>query len=73
MAVQELPSAYNNEPDNPRKCDLLPLCQCNGGVSILMAEPLQALHSIKRGQAPSWGLEDSRGKRTCVSPASGGR
>lgn len=28
--MHELPSAYNNESDNPRKCDLLPLCQHNG-------------------------------------------
>lgn len=28
--MHELPSAYNNEPDSPRECDLLPLCQHNG-------------------------------------------
>ena len=28
--MHEPPSAYNNEADNPRKCDLLPLCQHNG-------------------------------------------
>ena len=28
--MHELPSAYNNEADNPRKCDLLPLCRHNG-------------------------------------------
>ena len=58
-----LPSAYNNEADNPRKCDLLPLCQHNGWDIDPNGGAVAGIPFKRQGTGSGAGRSDSSGRK----------